>query len=71
MTISCVIVLMLLCCGKVFALEPDEILLIANKDVTESMLLAQYYCTQRGVPDKNILALPLGADLKDSISMVN
>ena len=71
MKISSVIVLMLLCCGRVFALEPDEILLIANKDVTDSMLLAQYYCTQRGVPDKNILALSLGANLKDTISRNN
>ena len=68
MRISSVIVFMLLCCGTIFALEPDEILIIANKDITESMLLAQYYCTQRDVPDKNILALPLGADLKDNIS---
>jgi len=71
MRISSVIVLLLLCCGRVFALEPEEILVIANKDVTESMLLAQYYCTRRGVSDKNILALPLGADLKDSISRIS
>ena len=71
MRISSIIVLLLLFCGRIFALESDEILLIANKDVTESMLLAQYYCKQRGVPDKNILALPLGTDLKDSISRIN
>lgn len=71
MRISSVIIFMLLCCGSVFALEPGEILLIANKDITESMLLAQYYCSQRGVPDKNILALSLGADLKDSIGRIN
>jgi uncharacterized protein (TIGR03790 family) len=59
---------MLLFCGRVCALESNEILVIANNDIKESMLLAQYYCTQRGVPDKSILALPLGADLKDNIS---
>ena len=66
-----VILLMLLCCGRLFALEPNEILVIANKDIEESMGLARYYCTQRSVPDKNILALPLGADLKDTISRDN
>jgi len=66
-----VIILALLCCGRLFALEPDEILIIANKDIEESMGLARYYCAQRGVPDKNILALPLGADLKDTISRDN
>lgn len=63
--------LMLLCCGRLFALEPDEILVIANKDIEESMGIARYYCAQRGVPDKNILALPLGADHKDTISRDN
>ena len=63
-----VMLLTLLCCRRAFALEPDEILVIANKDVAESMSLAQYYCTQRGVPDKNIFALPLGSSLKDMIS---
>jgi len=62
---------MLLCCGRIFALEPDEILVIANKDIEKSMGLARYYCAQRGVPEKNIFALPLGADLKDTISRDN
>jgi len=66
-----IIILLLLYSGEVFALEPNEILVIANKDISESILLAQYYCTKRGVPDKNILALPLGSDLKDSISRID
>jgi len=66
--ISAVILLTLLCYGGVYALEADEILIIANKDIEESMSLAQYYCTQRSIPDKNILALSLGSNLKDSIS---
>ena len=65
------IILALLCCGRLFALEPDEILVIANKDIEESMSLARYYCAQRSVPDKNILALPLGANLKNNISRNN
>jgi uncharacterized protein (TIGR03790 family) len=69
--ISTVILLTLLCCRAVFALEPNEILIIANKDIEESLRLARYYCAQRGVPDKNIFALPLGASLKDTISRNN
>ena len=65
------IIIALLCCGRLFALEPDEILVIANKDIEESMSLARYYCAQRSVPDKNILALPLGANLKNNISRNN
>jgi len=63
-----VILLTLMCCGGAFALEPDEILVIANGDITESGQIAQYYCAERGVPDKNVLALPLGTSLKDTIS---
>ena len=69
--IFAVVLFTLLCCRGVFALEPDEILIIANKDITESMGIARYYCAQRGVPDKNILALPLGASLKDTINRNN
>jgi uncharacterized protein (TIGR03790 family) len=53
------------------ALEPHEILVIANKDRTESGLIARYYCNKRGVPDNNILALPLGTNLNDTISRDN
>ena len=63
-----VILLALVYCGSPSALEPDEIVVIANKDRTESGRIAQYYCSRRGMPDKNILALPLGANLNDTIS---
>ncbi len=66
-----VILLALVYCGSASALEPHEILVIANKDRTESGRIAQYYCSRRGVPDKNILALPLGANLNDTISRDN
>ncbi|MFC1793563.1 TIGR03790 family protein [Planctomycetota bacterium] len=66
--IGLVSVLILLACRGAFALEPDEILVIANKDIEASGQIARYYCRQRGVPQKNILALPLGASLKDTIS---
>ena len=54
--------------GPVFALEPDQILVIANGDVTASVRIARYYCAKREVPLDNILALPLGAGLSDTIS---
>ena len=45
-------------CG--FALAPGQILIIANSDVKESVLLAEYYCQKRQVSKANILALLLG-----------
>ena len=68
---SAVILLILVSCEGAFALEPEEILIIANKDIAESGQVARYYCRQRGVPDKNIFALPLGASLKDTISRID
>jgi uncharacterized protein (TIGR03790 family) len=50
------------------ALEPNEILVIVNKDIPASAELGQYYCRQRKVPAENILALPLGKTLFSLIS---
>jgi uncharacterized protein (TIGR03790 family) len=58
----------LLSCATAFALEPDEILVIANSNVKASVRLAKYYCAKRGVPEGNILALPLGAVLNNTIA---
>ena len=55
-------------CVSVFAIEPNEILLIANSDVDASVRIAQYYCEKRAVPAANILALPLGKALRYDIS---
>lgn len=60
-----------LCCASAFALEPDEILVIANSDIEASVQLAHYYCRKRGVPAENILTLPLGATLNDTITRGN
>ena len=57
-----------MCCGAGYALEPDEILVIANSNVTASVRIAQYYCARRQVPLSNILALPLGMGLSDTIA---
>ena len=54
-----VTLLILFAAGTGYALEPNEILVIANSDVAESVRLAQYYCAKRKVPRDNILALPL------------
>lgn len=62
------ILLVLTCCQRASALEPGEILIIANSDIAESRQIALYYCKERGVPQENVLALPLGASLKDTIS---
>ncbi len=51
-----------------YALEPNQILVIANSDVAASVQLAQYYCAKRDVPVGNILALPLGTGLSDTIT---
>jgi len=56
------------CCTSAFALEPDEILVIANSDIETSVRIAQYYCAKRAVPAGNILTLPLGGNLRDEIS---
>jgi len=55
-------------CGAAFALELDEILVIANGDNPASVEIARYYCQRRKVPGRNILTVPLGAALKDTIS---
>jgi uncharacterized protein (TIGR03790 family) len=55
----------------VLALEPDEILIIANRNHTESTAIAQYYCGRRGVPVDNILTLPLGTELSYTITRAN
>ena len=62
---------LLLLCSALLALEPDEILIIANGNHSESLAIAQYYCAKRGVPEDNILALPLGGELSYTISRAN
>ncbi|MFC1781270.1 TIGR03790 family protein [Planctomycetota bacterium] len=51
-----------------FALEPDEIIVIANSEIPASVRIAQYYCQKRSVPDDNLFALPLGKNLETQIS---
>jgi uncharacterized protein (TIGR03790 family) len=39
------------------ALEPHEVLVLANKNATGSVGLAQYYMKRRGIPEHNLLML--------------
>ncbi len=63
-----IFLLLLFCCATAYALEPNEILVIANSDIQSSLQLAQYYCQKRHVPKDNILALPLGTGLANTIN---
>jgi len=54
--------------GGAFALQPQQILVIANADVNESVRLAEYYCQKRSVPPANILRIPLGKTLSEQMS---
>lgn len=63
--------LVFLWCGVGFALEPNEILLVANGDALASVRLAQYYCERRHVPIENILTLPLGTSLTNTITRLD
>ena len=63
--------LFLFATGQGYALEPDEILVIANSNSVESVRIAQYYCAKRQVPVGNILALPLGTSSSLTITRDN
>ena len=54
--------------SQLFALEPPQILIIANANVNESVQLAEYYCKKRAVPLTNILKIPLGKTLSEQIN---
>ena len=60
--------LTLMCCSIGLTLEPDEILVISNKDITASEEIAQYFCEKRAVPNENILSLSLGKNLNETIT---
>lgn len=62
------IVLALACCREAFALDPNEILVVANTDQAASTRLARYYCQMRGVPSGRIIPVSLGPELRDTIS---
>ncbi|MCP4607219.1 MAG: TIGR03790 family protein [Planctomycetes bacterium] len=59
--------LMLIFSGKGLALESGEILVIANRQISASKRIAEYYCEKRNIPDKNIIYLALGHNLSETI----
>jgi uncharacterized protein (TIGR03790 family) len=63
-----VILFVLMFRGTGFALGPDEILIIANSEIPESVSIARYYCDKRKVPDENFIAWPLGTRPRTAIS---
>ena len=62
------IALILLGGGIGFALEPDDILVIANRQIAVSEKIAEYYCEKRKIPKKNIIYLALGYNPREGIS---
>jgi len=65
---AAVIFVVIVCCGAGLALEPDEVLVIGNSDIAKSVRIAEYYCARRKVPRTNLLTLPLGTSLTETIS---
>jgi len=64
-----VCLLMLLAwCSSGWAVEPNEILVVANSNQPASVRLARYYCERRGVPSSRVVPVALGARLRDTIS---
>ncbi len=61
------ILAVLLCCGPLWALQPNEILVLANTSNAASVRLARYYCERRGLPSGNVVPLALGTALRDTI----
>ena len=66
--ITCLILFILITGVTGYALEPDEILIIANDEISASVRIAKYYCTKRKVPEGNLIVLPLGSILDTKIS---
>jgi len=60
--------LVLLCSARAYALDPNEILVVANADIADSVRLARYYCLKRGLPKGYVVPVSLGRQLRNSIS---
>ncbi len=58
----------LLVSGPLWALDPNEILVLANTGHADSVRLARYYCERRGVPSGRIVPLGLNTGLRGDIS---
>ncbi len=68
MRIRAIVLLLLVVSCAVFALEADQILIVANGNNPASLRIAEHYCRMRNVPAGHILKLNLSEPLADSIS---
>ncbi|WP_432821481.1 TIGR03790 family protein [Trichloromonas sp.] len=55
--LSLILMLFLLLPVSVLALEPEEVIVVANHFVEESVDLARYYMKQRGIPSENLIRI--------------
>ncbi len=62
------ICILLIDCCPMWALQPEEILVIVNRQIEDSRRIAEYYCRKRKVPEKNILYIALGSEPQQRIS---
>jgi uncharacterized protein (TIGR03790 family) len=48
-----------------FALGPEDVYILVNKNVADSQAVADHYCAKRGVPIDHVIALdlPTGEDV--------
>ena len=51
------VILVVLAAGSALALEPAEVLVVYNGNVTGSKELAEYYIARRGIPAGNVVAI--------------
>ena len=54
---SLLLALLLVVPGNILALEPGQVLVLANRNAKDSIGLARYYMDKRGVPDDQLLIL--------------
>ncbi|MBC7856152.1 MAG: hypothetical protein IAF94_22200, partial [Pirellulaceae bacterium] len=58
-------ILLVLTAAPALALEPAHVFLLANKNLSASLEVAEHYCAKRRVPKENIISLdlPTGEDI--------
>jgi len=54
--------------AQVYALDPNEILVVANSNSPASMRLARYYCQARGLPRGYVVPVALGGRLRNAMN---
>ncbi|MEM0965576.1 MAG: TIGR03790 family protein [Verrucomicrobiota bacterium] len=45
--------------GSASAIDPESVVIVANSSNSKSVELAEYYAERRGIPEENIVALPM------------